>query len=456
VSKKSTSFLPLFPADQRTQSGNCCSGSQRSALFLRPYQIQGIQYLRDQNGCGVLFWDMRLGKTLTAIRFLSQRKDAKRILIVAPYSALSGWEEDLRRETPFIESVFKFSPKQRNDEFLRTIKCQGWFLLNKETFLYCDFLQYSWDAVVCDETWLTNPRSKITKYFLNSPRPKYRIILSGTPAPESELQYFPQLHWINPDILGVRSYWDYRIRYFRPVGFDWIITLKGKKFLSSKLAQYCSVLKRNNVGLNKEVIYKERKVKLMESTRKRYLAIESALVDDKILKYAGERWTECRRVCSGKEKELELLSLIEGELKNERIIIWADYVEEVERIAGLLHCSFVHGGVSHINREDIKANFLKSQRILVAQPQCWKWGTNLSGVDIVIFFSMPQSLMTWQQVKERTVDLSIDQSLLIIMLIAECSIEEDILRSLYAKETREQQLDRIRRSVIARQSTRSV
>jgi SNF2 family DNA or RNA helicase len=454
VSKKSISLLPLFPADLKAKGGTNRSGSRRSALFLRPYQIQGIQYLRSQNGCGVLFWDMRLGKTLPTIRFLSQRSDAHRILVIAPYSALSGWESDLVRENKIVYSIFKVKPKDRNAVF--NILRFGWHLINKESFLYCDYLQYNWDAVICDETWLTNPKAKITKYFLKSPKPKYRILLTGTPAPESELQYFPQLHWVNPNILNVKSYWDYRIRYFRPVGFEWVISLKGKKFLSARLAQYCSILRRSDVNLNKEVIYEERKIKLLETTRKKYNAIESALVDDMILKYAGERWNECRRVCSGKEKEIELLSLVEGELKNEKIIIWADYVEEVERIAALLHCHFVHGGVNNTNRDKIKEAFLNDQRILVAQPQCWKWGTNLSGVDIVIFFSMPQGLMTWQQVRERTVDLSSKQSLLIILLLAEYSIEEDIVRSLHAKETREQQIDSIRRSIIARQSARTV
>jgi hypothetical protein len=102
-------------------------------------------------------------------------------------------------------------------------------------------------------------------------------------------------------------------------------------------------------------------------------------------------------------------------------------LEEVERISGMLDCNYIHGAVSPSDRETIRQRFLQKGRYLVAQPQCWKWGTNLTGVDVVIFYSLPQGLMTWQQVQERTVNLTSNQSLLIVSLLATDTIDEDIL-----------------------------
>lgn len=431
------------PADESASQG----GSTGRAFSLRLYQIKnGVEYLRRVFGCGALFWEMRLGKTITTIRFLSQRRDAKRILVVGPYSALSGWGDDLQKENQKIHFTYKVEPRLRHSAFLLYGTAPGWFLINKECFLYCDVLSFHWDAVVEDETWLANPKAKVTNYFLNHTTAKYRILLTGTPAPENELQYYTQLEWVDPTILNFKSFWDFRIRCFRPEGNEWKITLKGRQILAKALAARCSVLTRKDVNLNKEKIYEKRMVQLLKATWKKYIEAESALFEDRILKWSGQRRDITRRLCSGKEKEVELLSLLSGELHNEKVIIWADYVEEVERVAALLDCNYVHGGVSVEDRENIRAYFLSSQgKYLVAQPQCWKWGTNLTGVDIVIFFSLPQSLMTWQQVQERTVDLQSKDSLLIITLLAEDTVDEDILEGLNAKESEAAILDRIRR-----------
>jgi SNF2 family DNA or RNA helicase len=452
VERNNISSNNLVPAGYKSACGD---GSPR-ALSLRPYQRDGIEYLRANGGCGVLFWEMRLGKTLTTIRFLSHRRDAQRILVLAPYSALAGWKKDLKENKKDIYLIYEINPKKRVQLLDHFEKMNGWFLLNKEAFLYLDFLSISWDAIICDETWLANPLSKITKYFLKNTKARYRILLTGTPAPETELQYYTQLTWVNPAILGCKSYWDFRVRYFRPEGFDWVMSLKGKTFLAKRLASYCSVLTRKDAGLDKEKIFRNRVIQLTPATRKKYKQVESALYDGKILKFAGQRWNECRRLCSGAEKEAELLSLLAGELKESKVMIWADFVEEVERIANILDCFYIHGAVPANEREEIRMTFLHEKRHLVAQPQTWKWGTNLSGVDTVIFFSLPQSLMTWQQVCERTVDLEKDDSLLIITLTAENTVEEDIRKSLENKETRVNQIDRLRRSIKGRRDEKEI
>jgi SNF2 family DNA or RNA helicase len=434
------------------------SSGALSIFRLREYQLKGVEYLRKVNGRGALFWEMRLGKTVTTIRFLSQRADARRILVVGPYSALPGWEDELVRENQKVYPLYKSKPEYREDHFLvegantstDSGEGQGWFLINKEAHLYIDILKFKWDAVVLDETWISNPKAKITKYFLSCTRSKYRILLTGTPAPESELQYYCQLTWFNPVAFTCKSFWDFRIRYFRPEGMDWRISLKGRQYLASVLARSCSVLKRTDVGLNKEKIFEKCAVELSKATRSKYHQIELGYYEGEVLKFAGERWVGMRRLCSGEEKQTELVTLIEGELKNEKIIVWCDFVEEVERIADALDCSYIHGGIGPDVRETIRTSFLQKKRFLVAQPQCWKWGTNLTGVDTVIFFSLPQGLMTWQQVQERTVNLTSTQSLLIVSLLATDTVDEDILESLYAKETSQRMLERTRRGIQAR------
>lgn len=394
---------------------------------------------------------MRLGKTLPVVRFLKQCHDANRILVVGPYSVLSGWKEHVPESY-----VINGNSKERDQFFSDTADIGGWFLINKEAHLYVDFLRYGWDAIIIDESFITNPQAKVTNYFIKNSKAKYRIILSGTPAPESELQYFTQLQWINPVILGHKNFWEFRAKRFRAEGFDLVMPFKEKKWLAERLAKYCSILSRKDVKLNKAKIYETRKVILTKDNRRKYRQIEEdAMLGDDILKFAGQRWNELRRICSGQEKIDELINLLYGELKGKQVVIYAWYVEEVDWIATELQCPAIHGVVSKDDRESIRNKFQKSEFYhIVIQPETMKFGSCFSSADAAVFFSRPSSLLTNQQVEERTEDLSTPDSTLIVDLVAENSIDEDILVSIKLKESRVAALDRIRRAVENRKLSR--
>ena len=61
---------------------------------LRPNQRDAFAYTM-RVAHPALFMEMRLGKTLVAIRRVKTYADCSKILVVGPYSVLSGWEDDL-------------------------------------------------------------------------------------------------------------------------------------------------------------------------------------------------------------------------------------------------------------------------------------------------------------------------------------------------------------------------
>ena len=411
-------------------------------LKLRPYQLDGIKYLRRNKG-GCLFWEMRLGKTITVIRYLSQCSAVKRILVVGPYSVLPGWAEAVNDEVIYGDT------KQREVYFAENDKAPGWYLINKEAHLHVDFLKYQWDAIILDESFITNPVSQVTRYFLSKAKAPIKILLSGTPAPESEMQYWAQLQFINPRILGYKSFWKFRAERFRPEGYELVMPVRHKIWLAKKLREHCSVLTRKDVNLQKEKIYETRYICLSTKSQKDYSQIENdAMLGDDILKFAGQRWNKMRQLCSGEEKLIELASLMKGELKNKRVIIYAWYVEEVVRIANYFSCPAIYGEVKKEIREEMRQSFQRNDcSVMVIQPETIKFGSCFSSAEAAIFFSRPAGLLTNQQVEERTEDLSTSDSTLIIDLVAKDTIEEDILTSIKLKESHVEALDRMRRAI---------
>lgn len=415
-------------------------------IKLRPYQMtKGVQYLRRNGGYGCLYWEMRLGKTIPVVRYLSQRSDIKRIFVVGPYSVLPGWKETV----PDAHLIYG-NTKEREEFFDNTRGQPGWYLINKEAHLHVDYLKSGFDAIVLDESFITNPKSQVTKYFLKyAKKAKARIILTGTPASESELQYWPQLQFINPAILEHTTYWKFRLERFRVEGFDVVMPIRHKIWLAKRLQKFCSILKRTDVGLNKEKIYEQRYVQLLRKNKKLYNGIEEdAMLNGEILKWAGQRWDKMRRLCSGEEKLKELQELINGELSKKRVVIYSWFVEEVERIAEVFSCPAIYGDIKKEKREEIRLNFQSGKTpILSIQPETIKTGSCFSNAEAAIFFSRPMGLATNEQVEERTEDLSTSDSTLVIDLIAENTIEEEIYTSIKLKESRVQALDRMRRAL---------
>jgi SNF2 family DNA or RNA helicase len=414
---------------------------------LRPYQIKkGIHYLRKNMG-GCLFWEMRLGKTLTAIRYLSQV--SKRTLIVGPYSVLFGWMEELEGKPIYL---IDGCTSARNDMLDQLQESPGWFLINKEAHLRIDFLQYHWDAIVIDECFITNPKAEVTKYFLKYTKAKIRILLTGTPAPEGEDQYYSPLRWINPRIINYKTFYHFKLARFRMEGFEYVMSVKNKRWLAGQLNKYCSVLKRKDVGLQKEKIYQIRKITLTKENRRIYDTIErDAMLGDEVLKYSAERRNAMRRLCSGKEKIDELKYLLNGELKHHKVIVYAWFVDEVIGLAKELRCPAIYGDIPVKQRDKTRLAFQEGiVSRLVIQPETIKYGSCFSMADMAIFFSRPESLLTNQQVEERTEDLSTPESTFILDIVAKDTIEEDILLSIKNKESRVQALERIRRGIETR------
>jgi hypothetical protein len=416
---------------------------------LKPYHNSALQYLRSHR-YGAIFMEMRLRKTLLMIRFIKQYPNIKSILIVAPYSALVGWEDLLVEEKEPI-TILNGSRDDRLECLLDLDSRKKWFLINKEGFLCVpEIKDIAWDCVILDEsTFIKNPKPKVTKYFTkNFNDVPYRYILTGTPAPESELDYFCQLQFLDPTILDCKHYYEFRHKYFRPYGFKWKIKPAAKAVLSQRIGGACFFLKREDVGIagEKEII--TRKVQMCDELKKKYDEFEEFFwteINGTVLKtaFAGAKFCKLRQICSGiinaeniyTHKIDEIITLLKGELKDAPVIVWAWFRNEIDYLSKALHCDAIHHEIKPKRRAEINKAFQNGEvQYVVAQHDVWRFGTTLSHASTAINFSLPLSELTRAQVNDRTVDVDKKEPSLIIDLITEGTVEEDILEGLNAKE----------------------
>jgi len=407
---------------------------------LSKYQQQGLKYCMSVDHPALL-WKMRLRKTIVAIRTFKLRK-LYPVLIICPNSAMWEWIEQLSNED-FTCNVLTGTRKQREKKISMCIYRVS--IINHEGYRSLPKIgKFPFEVIILDESHTIRNNCKFSKFCTNNFRDaQMRMILTGTSMPESELDIFNQLHFLDHALTyPYKNYWEFRHDCFFEEGFKFTINSKGRKWISEKL-QKCSVLEYADAGIKDRLTEVVREVELDNTTKKQYdrLFKEFIIENDYVQKStisSGARYVWMRQLLGGfiedklvhRKKYLELVNLLDTELQNQKIIIWSRFNNEVKMLASLLECPFINGDVSVKDRDFIKAQFQKgSVRILVANPYCFAHGGNLSMADAEIYYSLPESGLIFNQSKMRIFDIDQKKIKLCIYLIVKESIEEIILQA---------------------------
>lgn len=200
---------------------------------LRPYQIEGVNWLLDHyhKGLGAcLADDMGLGKTLQTLSTLvsvqqqledlkntnpsldlfgntiSSPKEYLKALIILPSSLVFNWNNEARKFSPHFRRLQytgmerkKYAKKLENYDLIFTtyaIASRDLAILEKYHFRY----------LILDEShYIKNKNSKIFK-SINHLKATHKISLSGTPIENSLDDLWSQLAFINPDLLGSHAF----------------------------------------------------------------------------------------------------------------------------------------------------------------------------------------------------------------------------------------------------------
>ncbi len=176
---------------------------------LRPYQQQGLnwlQFLRRNSLDGILADDMGLGKTLQTLVHIQVEKDAGRLthpaLIIAPVSLMGNWQRETARFCPQLRSLVLHG-KDRH-QVADTI-AQHDIVIAPYSLLQRDrarWLEAKWHIVVLDEAQNIKNASTYAAQVVSQLQTRHRLCLSGTPMENHLGEIWSLFHFLMPGFLG--------------------------------------------------------------------------------------------------------------------------------------------------------------------------------------------------------------------------------------------------------------
>ena len=174
--------------------------------LLRPYQRRGVEWMHHlcDVGChGLLADEMGLGKTLQVLSLLAVRRIGDRAnLIVCPASVVPVWREEIAKFFPhLVVDVLKTGHDftQRKDP---AIWIASYTQLRKHRSLLPG-VEFGY-AVLDEGQFIKNPDAKITQTCF-AVRAAHRIVLTGTPLENRQLDLWSIFRFLLPGLLGSRT-----------------------------------------------------------------------------------------------------------------------------------------------------------------------------------------------------------------------------------------------------------
>ena len=177
---------------------------------LRPYQAEGFAWLaarRDRGVGACLADDMGLGKTVQALALIADTIQAPKypgtpMLIVAPASVLSAWLDDLARFTPGLHRrvVVHHGADRSTEPYAgQTLVLTTYGTLRTDQAL---LTATEWCVVVVDEAQrIKNPASAAHRACV-ALRARHRLALSGTPVENDLVELWSVFQFVQPGLLG--------------------------------------------------------------------------------------------------------------------------------------------------------------------------------------------------------------------------------------------------------------
>jgi superfamily II DNA or RNA helicase len=189
--------------------------------LLRPYQRRGVEWMHHLSdvGChGLLADEMGLGKTLQVISLLAARPLAGvPHLVVCPASVVPVWREEIARFFPSL----KVDVLKTGNDFAVSKEPVIWLAsytqLRKHRALLAG-TEFGY-AVLDEGQFIKNPDAKVTQTCF-AIRARHRLVLTGTPLENRQLDLWSIFRFLLPGLLGSRAAFEASLGSDRPGTLD--------------------------------------------------------------------------------------------------------------------------------------------------------------------------------------------------------------------------------------------
>ena len=399
------------------------------------------------------FMETGTGKTLVAIKLIEFWKVSA--MVVCPLSTIECvWKKEIEKWSNLTSVILWQNLKAFDYDY-------NVYLINYEQFKILsskvDISQKVSCLIVDESSKLKNPKSQITKEILEyKDKVKYRLCLTGTPAPNNLLEYWGQLCFINSELLG-ENYYRYRNTFFYSCGYGGYLyrPMKGAQeaIIDRVGRQAFSIRKEDCLDLP-ERVYETRYVYMDEIQNKAYDTMKKENIlefKDSVTLAANElaKIMKLRQVTSGFTINTEgipvfisdtklnaLKELLEEIPEDKQVIIWLNFHFEIHRLKEEfkdIACT-LYGDMPKKDKIKSVEDFQSDKyRILLAHPLSGGLGLSFTNCHYVIWYSLNYSQEQYSQANDRVYRIGQSNKVTYFLLLAKNTIDEMIYKVLDKK-----------------------
>jgi SNF2 family DNA or RNA helicase len=437
---------------------------------LHDYQRFAVDHVI-RNPCAGLFMDMGLGKTvstLTAVnRLMYEHFEVDRVLIIAPKRVAEDtwttealkWDHLRHLRLSLVlgtERERKQALSSKADIYVINRENVAWLVgMYRSTFPF--------DMVVIDELSSFKSPKSIRFKSLRMVRPKVQRVvgLTGTPAPNSLIDLWSQVFLLDMGERLGKTITGYRREYFNEgrrnaqVVFDYRIREGMDKAISEKISDICVSMKAEDYLPPLTEIRRVVKVHLSQKEKKQYDAFEKQLVMD----LAGTEIT----VANAAGLSTKLRQFANGAVYDDDRNVHRIHSAKTEALGEILEETGA-GGVLVLyafqhDRTQIEREFRRYKpesiegsetikkwnsgqiKLLLGHPASMGHGLNLQqGGDAIVWYGPTWSSELWLQANARLLRQGRTRPVVVIQLIAEGTIDEDMVKAVEGKVDKQEAL----------------
>lgn len=423
---------------------NSCKVNEHLTLMRHQQLGREIAQYHDRYA---FFYDTRTGKTPLSLAIMRDdiiANPTHKWLVICPLILIdNAWIPDAAEFVPELKvvSCHASTPAKRLE---RLATAANIYVTNTESFVkYREhFDKMGFEGCFVDESSdMKSPKSKVSKELVDFAQTVKRFyLLSGTPAPNGEHEYYMQLQAV--DYYGVQSSYTQFKEYFfvnlshnpqyeklalRPdkkdellamirkralyVDKEDVLTTPGRTFHEVEFDMPDELKKHYNKMKNELYIELGEDVKILAPSAAAKLnklnqVTSGFVIDTQVVKenkFYGEDNPEWHLLDYYRFKKLQ--GLLEADnVRGEQVLIWANYRTEFDLIKQAFgeRCRCVYGGTT-ISEKNDAIRLFKEGRIqyLIANPASADKGLTLTNAHISIYFSLNWSYELFKQSMER-------------------------------------------------------
>lgn len=400
---------------------------------LRPYQVTNRDHILNNPSSG-LFVGMSLGKTISALSAVNalmyNRFEIRKVLVIAPKRvAETVWADEIDKWAHVKHlkiSLVAGTEKQRIAAL--NVNADIYSIGRDNVAWLCNFYgsNLPFDMLIVDESSsFKNPQSLRFKALkLALPSFNRVVILTGTPAPNTLIDLWPQIYLLDKGERLGKFVTHYRNEFFTPnqrngaVIFNYRLKKESDQKIYDKISDICISMKTEDYTELPDTIINDVKVKFPPALQKQYnefereqilsldeediTAVNAAALSTKLLQFAnGAIYDENRKVHEVHTLKIEACKELveEAQSQNENVLIAWTYKHDRDRLKQALK-AYKPKEISDPNAiQDWNKGKIK---VLLMHPASGGHGLNLQfGGHIIIWFGQTWSLELYQQLNAR-------------------------------------------------------